>query len=89
MLPQGPQGGLQGPIYVVQGGTFKVDVGPNDTFIEIKEGLNGPVTRIPATPGKSVVLPVPEMPGGSYFIVRVGNKRRSRGRIFEIIAPSP
>lgn len=89
MPPQGPQGGLQGPTYVVQGGTFKVDVGPSDEFIEIKEGFYGPITRIPVTPGKSVTLPVPDLPGGSFFLVRVGNKRRTRGRVFEIVAPSP
>ena len=72
-----------------QGGSVTITVGPNDTVIEIKDSATGETSSIPVTPGKSVTIPVPNVPGGTYVSFRVGDGKRNRIVTVEVIAPSP
>ncbi len=89
MLSQGGQGGLNLPSVVPQGGSITVDVGPNDTSIEVKEALSGEITSYPVSPGKSVTIPVPALPPGAFFSVTIADGKRKRSQLVEVIAPSP
>lgn len=87
--PQGNNGGVDGPGSGPQGGSVTISVGPNDTVVEVKDPSSGEVSSIPVTPGKDVTLPVPNLPGGAFFSLRVGDGKRMRVLIVEVIAPSP
>ncbi len=82
-------GGINGPSQVQQGGSITIHVGPNDTVVEIKETAGGESISIPVTPGKDVTIPIPNAPGGSSVTIRVGDGKRNRTLIVEVIAPSP
>lgn len=66
-----------------------ITVGPNDTVIEVKDSATGETTSVPVTPGKSVTLPVPDVPPGTFITYKVGDGKRNRGLTVEVIAPSP
>ncbi|MCC7064565.1 MAG: hypothetical protein IT456_17255 [Planctomycetes bacterium] len=83
---QGGNEGLRGSSVVVQGGSVNVDVGPNDTSVEISQVGGGPVTTIPVTPGKETSVPIPNVPGGAVLYVRVGRGNRARIMVVEVVS---
>lgn len=82
-------GAVNGPTAVVQGGTITVSVGPNDTVVEVKESGSGASSSFPVEPGKDASIPVPNVPGGTYLTLRIGNGTRMRTIVVEVIAPGP
>lgn len=73
----------------VQGGTFDVEVGPNDTSVEVNAGGNTGVTTHDVGSGKSVSIPVPNVPAGTLIYISVGKGSRMRLIVIEVIAPTP
>jgi hypothetical protein len=86
---QGTGEGLRAPVSVAQGGTFKVELGPNDSTVEIAFSSGGLVASHSVTPGKEVTLPVPLVPGGTFLCVAVGKGARRRYILLQVSAPAP
>ena len=70
--------GIRGPRFVPQGGTIRVDVGPNDTTVEVSSPGGGGVTGYPVTPNKTARIPVPDVPPGTVLHVTIGKGNRLR-----------
>ncbi len=85
MSPQGGEG-VRAVSPVVQGGTIEVDVGPNDTSVEVSTGSLPGTTVHKVTPGKRASIPVPNVPGGTILSVSVGQGARARVVLIEVIA---
>ena len=88
MKPQNGEG-IRAPTPVPQGGTIEVDVGPNDSTVEISTGTSQETTSHQVTPGKRASIPVPPVPGGTVLWVTVGKGARARIILVEVIALSP
>jgi hypothetical protein len=84
MSTQGGQG-LQCDSVVQQGGTLNVEVGPNDSEVEVSAGDDGSLH--PVTAGKTTPIPVPPVPPGTILSIRVGKGLRARVIYVEVIAP--
>jgi hypothetical protein len=88
-VPQGDGEGLRAPLTVEQGGSFTVEVGPNDSTVEIVLGSGGKIISYSVTPGKEVTLPVPSVPAGTIIFISVGKGERRRKHVIEVSAPAP
>lgn len=85
-----PQGeGVRGPQVVPVGGVITVDVGPNDSSVEIQDGVSGNTRSYDVEPGKTTQIPVPPVPAGTALIVTVGRGRRARQILIEVISTAP
>lgn len=73
----------------VQGGSFNVEVGPNDTSVEVNAGGTGDISSHEVGSGKSVTIPVPNVPSGTLLFISVGKGSRMRLITIEVIAPPP
>ncbi len=73
----------------MQGGSFDVEVGPNDTSVEVNAGGTGSVSTHEVGSGKSVSIPVPNVPAGTLLYISVGKGSRTRIIVIEVIAPTP
>lgn len=78
--------GVRATSPVVQGGTIEVEVGPNDTTVEVSSGTQAGTKVYTVTPGKTVSIPVPPVPGGTIVSVSVGTGARARVVLVEVIA---
>ena len=77
---------LQAPETVLQGGTIDVQVGPNDSAVQVSSGPGSTTTHdVPGT--KAVTIPVPPVAGGTMLVVTVGKGLRRRVVLVEVIAP--
>jgi hypothetical protein len=85
-MMEGGNDGLRGSTVVMQGGSISVDVGPNDSSVEISQVGGGPVTTVPVTPGKAASIPLPNVPGGAVLYVRVGRGNRARIMVVEVVS---
>ena len=74
---------------VSPGGTIEVDVGPNDSTVQVSDGTAQGTKSFRVTPGKRSSIPVPLVPPGSQLSVTVGKGLRRRTVLVEVIAPSP
>lgn len=74
---------------VAQGGTVSVDVGPNDSTVEVSVAGSGATTSVPVQPDKRATVPIPDVPGGTLLYVSVGKGSRRRTILVEVIAPGP
>ena len=77
--------GIRGPQVVLQGGSIVVEVGPNDTTVEVDAGTK-PVTSHPVQPGKTATIPVPPVTPGTILAVTVGKGLRARMILVEVVA---
>ena len=82
-------GGIRGPAVAPSGGSMTVEVGPNDTTVEVTNATTGATTTHGVEPGKSATIPVPSVPGGTMLIVTVGTGLRTRIIFVEVISSSP
>lgn len=82
-------GAIDCPSAVTAGGTITITVGPNDTTLDIKQIDGSTLATLPATPGKSITIPVPHVPSGSALVIRLGDAQRKRAKVVEILQPSP
>ena len=79
--------GIRGPTAVQQGGVIVVDVGPNDSTVEVSVNGSGHTTSTQVSPGKQASIPVPDVPPGTLLHVSVGKGNRERIILVEVIAP--
>jgi hypothetical protein len=79
--------GIRSSITVQQGGVINVDVGPNDSTVEMSVDGSGHATSTSVPPGKQVSIPVPDVPPGTLLHVTVGRGNRTRFILVEVIAP--
>lgn len=86
-LPQG--GGVRGPATATPGGSIVVDVGPNDDSVTVTNASTGDRTDHDAAPGKGNVIPIPNVPGGTWFFIKVGKGLRARTIAVEVVSSSP
>lgn len=85
-MKQGGGEGLRGTVVVPQGGTINLDIGANDTTVEISQVGGGPVTSHAVTPGKEASIPIPGFAGGAVLYVRVGTGNRARLIVVEVVS---
>lgn len=85
MSTQGGEG-VRAVTPVAQGGTIEVDVGPNDTTVEVSTGNLPGTTVHRVASGKRASIPVPNVPGGTILSVSVGKGARARVVLIEVIA---
>jgi hypothetical protein len=78
--------GIRGPTTVAQGGAVHVDVGPNDSTVEVSVFGSGSTTSHEVQPGKGAEVPVPAVPPGTILQVTVGRGQRMRIILVEVIA---
>ncbi len=88
MTPQEGEG-IRTTGAVVQGGTMTVEVGPNDSTVEVSVGSSEQTQSIPVPPGKTAVIPVPNVPAGTVLWVSVGKGLRRRTILVEVVALLP
>lgn len=88
-LVQGSGEGLRGPHQVAPGGTLSIDIGPNDTTVEVSSSGGGTIYTYAVVPGKQADIPAPPVPEGTILIVTVGRGARRRKHIVEVVAPAP
>lgn len=79
--------GIRTTLAVAQGGTIQVEVGANDTTIDVKDGNPMHSLTYKVEPGKTVTIPVPPVPGGTVLTISVGRGPRARTVLVEVIAP--
>ncbi len=73
----------------VAGGSIHVEVGPNDASITVTNATTGDVSRIKVSPGKDTDVPIPNVPPGTVFSIRIGVGPNARIITVEVIAPGP
>ncbi len=66
-----------------------MNVGPNESVVEIKNPTTGETTKHEVAPGKDTTLPVPNVPGGTHLVVAVGQGINRRKSVVEVVAPGP
>ncbi len=71
---------------VQQGGTISVNVGPNDTSVDVKVAGSSDSSTFDVDPGKNVNIPVPPVPGGTLLFVTVGKGLRARIIVVEVVS---
>jgi len=86
-LPQGE--GVRAPSVVTAGGSVTVDVGPNDDTVSVSNAGTGERSDHDVAPGKSNVIPIPNVPGGTWLYIKVGKGLRARVIAVEVISSSP
>jgi hypothetical protein len=89
LVSQSTGEGLRAPLVVVQGGTFTVELGPNDSTVVVVLAAGGVAATHSVTPGKQVTLPVPPVPGGTILCLVVGKGAHRRYHVMEVVAPAP
>lgn len=88
MSPQQGEG-IRATSPVPQGGTIDVEVGPNDTTVEVSTGSSDSTTTHPVPDGKTTSIPVPPVPPGTIVSITVGMGMRARIVLVEVVAPPP
>lgn len=88
MIPQEGEG-IRATTPVFQGGTIDVDVGTNDSTVEVSAGAGTETKTHNVPPGKRASIPVPDVPGGTILWISVGKGLRRRTILVEVIAPPP
>ncbi len=68
------------------GGTVTVEVGPNDSTVEVKDGDPNHSKSYDVEPGKTAQIPVPNVPPGTVLLIRVGRGARARLLMVEVVA---
>jgi hypothetical protein len=71
------------------GGSITVNVGPNDTSVEIGPTGSSNTSRHEVEANKDVEIPIPSVPAGTILIVTVGKGARKQRIQVEVVAPSP
>lgn len=77
---------MRGTIVVPVGGTVNVDVGVNETDVELTEVGGGFSSTATVEPGKTASLPIPGVPGGAVLILKLGKGPRARMMVIEVVS---
>jgi hypothetical protein len=78
--------GVRAVTPVPQGGTIEVDVGANDSTVEVSGGNLQGTTVHQVEPGKRASIPVPAVPGGTILSICIGKGLRARIVLIEVVA---
>ena len=78
--------GIRTTLVVQQGGQIPVEVGPNDTTVEIKIVGTNSSKSFDVEPNKTSSVPVPPVPGGTLLFVTVGKGLRARVTVVEVVS---
>lgn len=84
-LPQDP-GGIRGPQTGTPGGSITVNVGPNDSSIQITDPVTGTTTTIKVQPGKDTTITLPNAPGGTIVHIQIGTGANAHFLLVELIS---
>jgi hypothetical protein len=89
-VPQG-QGseGIRGPLTGSAGGSVNVNVGPNDSSIDVANSADGKTSTHSVSPGKDTSIPIPDVPPGTVLTIRIGTGLNARVIVVEVVAPGP
>ena len=87
-MTQGGEG-IRASGVAVQGGSVDVQVGPNDSTVEVSVGGDSESTSHEVGPDKGTTVPVPPVPAGTLIYISVGRGLRRRLIVLEVIAPTP
>lgn len=71
------------------GGSVTVNVGPNDTSVEVSAAGSDNTKTHDVEPNKDATIPVPEVPPGTILFITVGKGLRARVIEIQVIALSP
>ena len=82
-------GGTRTTGTAVQGGTVTVNVGPNDSSVEVSVAGSDDTTSHDVEPNKDASIPVPNVAPGTLLVITVGKGLRARVLLVEVIALSP
>ena len=82
-------GGVRGPTFAPAGGAVSVDVGPNDSSVEVSVAGSGNSTSHDVEPNKEASVTIPNVPPGTIIYITVGKGLRLRIIQVEVIALSP
>jgi len=85
-IAQGPGDGVRGTIVVPAGGVVSVDVGVNESEVELTEVGGGFSSKATVEPGKTANIPIPGVQGGSVLILKLGKGPRARMMVIEVIS---
>ncbi|MCA8978067.1 MAG: hypothetical protein KDC98_25295 [Planctomycetes bacterium] len=86
-LPQG--GGLRGPQTATPGGSITVNVGPNDSSIQVTDPTTQNTTTHKVEPGKDTTIPMPNAPGGTMVRVQIGKGLNAQFLVVELQSTGP
>jgi len=78
--------GVRGPIVAPSGATIQVEVGPNDTSVEVHTSGQGDTTKYQVPPNKSVSVTIPPSPPGTLVSICIGTGFRRRRIYVEVVA---
>ncbi|HEB53115.1 MAG TPA: hypothetical protein ENI87_07675 [bacterium] len=81
--------GIRTGSLVLQGGTMKVEVGPNHDHVTVSAGVAGETFDYDVPPDKIATIPVPPVPPGTVLKVTVGRGARRRVIYVEVVSQSP
>ena len=81
--------GLRSVGSATPGGSITVEIGPNDSTVEVEVAGSDGTTSHSVTPGKAATIPMPNVLPGTVLFVTVGTGLRARVIEVTIIAPSP
>jgi hypothetical protein len=69
--------------------SVSVEVGPNDGSLHVTNSNTGGETRIPTTPGKTTVVPIPNVPPGTIIAITIGRGSNQRIIYVEVVSTGP
>jgi len=73
----------------VQGGSIDVQVGPNDSTVEVSVSGSSESSSHNVGPGKAATVPVPSVPSGTLLYISIGKGLRRRLVVIEVVALAP
>lgn len=80
--------GIRGPGAVVQGSSITIEVGTNDTTVEVTAPGVGKITY-DVPPGKTLTFPVPNVSAPTAVTIAVGRGLNRKVIIVEVISAGP
>jgi len=81
--------GIRVPMVVTSGSTITVNVGPNDTTVEINIAGTDKTQVVDVPPNKDASVQVPAVPPGTLIFITVGKGLRARVLLVEVVALAP
>ena len=73
----------------VAGGSITVNVGPNDSTVEVSVAGSSDTSNHDVEPNKDASIPIPNVPPGTILFITVGKGLRARFIEVEVVALSP
>jgi hypothetical protein len=71
------------------GSSVTVNVGPNDSSLNVVNNSTGDSSSQNVTPGKDTSVTIPNVPPGTIILIEIGTGLNKRVFMIEVIAPGP